>query len=459
MMKCSIQKITFLLIALLQITYSSFSFEQDIRFLRGNYELKEVQDLPLESWQPYSEEIYKGFENGVYWFRIDFAPSEEPKILSIPESHITRAYLYHQNMEIEGLADKRYCAFRIINQDSGIYYLRVDCKLEARIPLLIEGEEEFNGRENNQFLIIGLYYGIVFSILFVNFFSFLSFRENTYLHYMLMVFGMAANAFYKDGTFALIFGRNGINEVIEPAINSLVPLSAILFLNSYLQARKYRPILFYSSSAIIIGAQILNVILIINGVDMILFTVTDIVLMVSINLFWVTGATLWKYSFEAKFFTIAYGLPLIFAHDFYLFPHLGIKFINLGVNWYKVGSIFEMIVFTYAIMYKTKRINYENKVMRQKVLEYTVELKNRKRELNEEATAMELIKTFGFTLKEIEILRDIALQKTNKQIAEEHFISINTVKTHIRNIFNKLEVNNKKDAGDRYKDYLRTEIG
>ncbi|HET7578233.1 MAG TPA: response regulator transcription factor [Bacillales bacterium] len=50
------------------------------------------------------------------------------------------------------------------------------------------------------------------------------------------------------------------------------------------------------------------------------------------------------------------------------------------------------------------------------------------------------------TQRELEILRLIADGKTNQEIADELFIAIKTVKTHITNIFSKLEVEDRTQA-------------
>lgn len=50
------------------------------------------------------------------------------------------------------------------------------------------------------------------------------------------------------------------------------------------------------------------------------------------------------------------------------------------------------------------------------------------------------------TLREIEILTMVAVGATNEQIANELFISPNTVKTHIYNIFKKINVPNRLQA-------------
>ncbi|KAA3638292.1 MAG: DNA-binding response regulator [Bacteroidetes bacterium] len=50
------------------------------------------------------------------------------------------------------------------------------------------------------------------------------------------------------------------------------------------------------------------------------------------------------------------------------------------------------------------------------------------------------------TDKEFEILSDIYDGKTNRQLAEHHFISINTVKTHIKNLYDKMEVGSRTEV-------------
>lgn len=50
------------------------------------------------------------------------------------------------------------------------------------------------------------------------------------------------------------------------------------------------------------------------------------------------------------------------------------------------------------------------------------------------------------TRRETEILEHIAVGKSRKKIAEELFIDLETVKSHIKNIYQKLDVHSKEDA-------------
>ncbi|MEL6591554.1 MAG: response regulator transcription factor [Bacteroidota bacterium] len=50
------------------------------------------------------------------------------------------------------------------------------------------------------------------------------------------------------------------------------------------------------------------------------------------------------------------------------------------------------------------------------------------------------------TAKEVAVLQDIFAGKTNRQLCEIHFLSPNTIKTHVRRIYSKLQVNSRPEA-------------
>ena len=54
--------------------------------------------------------------------------------------------------------------------------------------------------------------------------------------------------------------------------------------------------------------------------------------------------------------------------------------------------------------------------------------------------------TEGLTEREMEVLQAVAQGKSNREIGEALFISPHTVQVHVRNIFGKLDVNNRIEA-------------
>jgi ATP/maltotriose-dependent transcriptional regulator MalT len=51
--------------------------------------------------------------------------------------------------------------------------------------------------------------------------------------------------------------------------------------------------------------------------------------------------------------------------------------------------------------------------------------------------------------RELEVLALLASGRTNSEIADDLFVAVGTVKSHVNNIYNKLEVRNRAEAGAR----------
>ncbi len=70
-------------------------------------------------------------------------------------------------------------------------------------------------------------------------------------------------------------------------------------------------------------------------------------------------------------------------------------------------------------------------------------------EIKELFPSLETINSKIFTPisnKEYDVLEDIYKGLTNKQMADKHFVSINTVKTHIKNIYSKFDVHSRTEV-------------
>jgi len=431
------------------------AYGHKIYYAHENLSYDQIKVEKTVEWIKYNKTIYEGFDNGVYWFKIELPQSKQSRIIRFPESHITRGVLYANNKRISRLGNTRYLTFSLPPaKKKETYYVRIDCFLDATIPLEIKSVDQYRESVQYEFMKMGGYYGIVLSILLINLFSYFSFKGKTYLHYMFMVIGMSINAFYKDGLFALLLGSEGINEYLEPVINSVLVISSMFFTASFLEAKKYSPKR-HLTGVVFIGIAMLTTLSFCITGKFLLFTLAAIFHLIALDVFWSIGLKQWECSFKAKLFTVAYGVPLLFAHGYYISPHFGFQFLHLPLGFYKVGSIFEMVFFTYAIMYETKRIARENKTTRKKLMEYASQIKElNKKEDKKELSVEELRLTYDLTTKEITVLQEVALAKTNKEIAELHFISVNTVKYHIRNILNKFEVKSKKEARKKFQGFI-----
>ncbi len=56
------------------------------------------------------------------------------------------------------------------------------------------------------------------------------------------------------------------------------------------------------------------------------------------------------------------------------------------------------------------------------------------------------------TERELAVLAELPTMKSNAEIADEFFVSVNTVKSHLKSIFRKLEVHTRREAVRRGRD-------
>ncbi len=66
---------------------------------------------------------------------------------------------------------------------------------------------------------------------------------------------------------------------------------------------------------------------------------------------------------------------------------------------------------------------------------------------------MAAIKQLGLSPKELQVLEKVVAGLSNQAIADELFVSINTVKTHLKNGYAKLSVSSRVQAINKLKEY------
>jgi len=62
----------------------------------------------------------------------------------------------------------------------------------------------------------------------------------------------------------------------------------------------------------------------------------------------------------------------------------------------------------------------------------------------------------NLTLREFEIIKGIYQGKNNLEMADDNFVSVNTVKTHVKNIYEKLNVNSRASAIVKIREILNS---
>ena len=144
-------------------------------------------------------------------------------------------------------------------------------------------------------------------------------------------------------------------------------------------------------------------------------------------------------------FSLAFGLIIAIVL-------IGIKSLEYNYFSYKIGLdvyigvialVFLIIGIYFGATYNKRR---EERLM-QKLREESA-----KTGFTEPVINYDQVNGTDLSKRELEVLREIAMGHTNKEIGEKLFVSENTIKTHINNIYMKLEVNRRTQAISKARD-------
>ena len=110
-------------------------------------------------------------------------------------------------------------------------------------------------------------------------------------------------------------------------------------------------------------------------------------------------------------------------------------------------AIFSFIFYRMRMKNKTLEI----KDMRYKIEEYITHISSLEDNESNNESSFVINKEYGLSAREEEVLSHIAQGLKNQEIADKMFVSLSTVKTHTKNIFDKLDVRNRIEAAKKAK--------
>lgn len=139
--------------------------------------------------------------------------------------------------------------------------------------------------------------------------------------------------------------------------------------------------------------------------------------------------------------TIIYGISLAFLLFFLKWIELRFIIINHTLEIY-IGLI--ALLFTGLGIWLALKLT-KPKIETQ-IIEKEVTTKNTDFTINEE-----VMNELGISKRELEVLQLMAEGLSNQEIAERLFVSLNTIKTHSSNLFEKLDVKRRTQAVEKAK--------
>jgi len=252
---------------------------------------------------------------------------------------------------------------------------------------------------------------------------------------------MVIGIFTMDGMLNFYDINKSLNNMIMIFNYIALAFFSSKFVNTYLLLDTYYPKFkrySYVAGFFIIGLGILYL----NLNDYYYLLLINILVFSLLFIYWIFALILFKQNVYVKILAFAYVIILFSAIDFFVLKFLGLSFVDVNATTIKIGTFLEMIILSVAVLYRMKVMKKENEFMRIEIINYSKQLfslaefqhQNEKNHLDE------------LSIRERDIFNLIVQGKPNKEIADELNISINTVKFHLKNIYEKLHIKSRKEA-------------
>ncbi len=389
--------------------YSCFYDQSD------SVHLNNVKKLPFKTIE---KSINNGFKNGVYWLKIDLHTSALGEYyLEIPHAHVIDAQFYtKQLVEIPLTKKRRFVTFKFQHKKiKGVYYLRVNCTKEAAIPIRLAQSEDYVKRIHNCLLKLGGYYGIVLSVLVFHLFFYLNSGKKTYLYYTFMLISLTLTLGYRDGFLYYYLGDHWITRHVEPLFNWSIALAAVLFTHDYLQFNKYLPN-YHRWGIVTLILPIFAYALYGINYNYFYFVLTENLIIFSLTVYYSACFFVYNKNLYAKFYAWAYGGMMVMCYMYYNSGFYGIDFLEISTNVFRIGGVFEMSVFTFAITYQSKILNKENRKLQLDLESKNKELTTFTMQFVEKNTALREVEEELNDLKSASIEDNKSLVKIKKNI-------------------------------------------
>ena len=422
---------------------------------QGEFNIHEIQN---KDFKPLSGALL-GFNSSYYWFKVDINLLSRSRnvALMLNETAVDFIEVYSGEKLMysrsEGIWFNPVVKGMLLNGEP--IYLKIKFHNQVFFDLQLVDSTKIREKENLNLFSNGWYYGFVFMVFVVNLFFYFSLKNEPFLSYALFVASINLGISFFDGMLELWFGSVQI-EAIIPLIHFLIGLTGFWFATGFLNLNQLFPKAKYVGYGTLLVSAISYTTFMVSQ-SFLFIAVADLLVFLLLMFYWVMGIVVVRKQEFAIFFVVGYVLVLL-AGFFHVVPmNFGLHLFPFPIEIVKVGAVFEMLILTYAITYKVKIMQEENSSMKDELKNYIAKLLSFEERLSlddsntnpGEAVSNKIKKLateFDLTDREVDVLLCIANQSTNSKIAEELFISVNTVKYHTRNIYQKLNINSKGDA-------------
>ena len=433
-----------LIIFIFFLCITSLGFSQaDVYVYRDISNNLTVETIKNKKFELIENQILEKKSDITYWFKIPTEQTDSEYIFKILYERIKYADVYQNSNKIDKLTNERYLSYQF-SRDTDVY-IKIKPKLHAYIPFSLHNVEDNILKEKKELILNGFYYGFAFLIIIYNLFYYFLFKDDAFLYYALFLSSMSFGVFLMDGML-------NFYNISELATNFWMILNYCLlaffsskFATSYLFLDLHYPKLKKFTYPIGISIIVLGLLYLIQDKELyFLLLFINLLVFSLLFIYWFTAVLLFKNNIYTKILVFAYIIILFSGIDFFVLKFLGISFGNINSVNIKIGAFLEMIILSIAVLYRMKTLRDENQYMRNKIIDFS----KRINALTENQNLNKAKKLDDLSIREKQIFDLIVTGKSNKELANDLNVSVNTIKFHIKNIYEKLHIKSRKEAID-----------
>lgn len=407
-----------------------------------------------------------GLNAGTYWFALclkELPAKARELTIQIPTHNIDTVYLYAKT--VQGLRllasgrgpetsshtfESRFPTFRISRSSltTSELILKTTFRKDTNFPVKIYFDDDYYRAGVATTTWSSLYYGMLFAVVLFNLFFYIKFQDDLYLLYVFFLVAYTLAMFYYDGYFRLL------PVDLEWFAHLIIQVTMFVFSFRFLSIDRVAP---YGKRVALVMVLVMAACecLYLVTDHYIFFALGDVVAMCSFLGMWIAGVRIVGEVQYARFYVFGYFILIVCGYYYILSYNFGLFAIDANVVFFKIASAIDMLIFTYAISFRMD-------VMAKEHLCQIAELKSF---IDSYSIRHDVKKIAGdpflqllydnelseqpLTRREIEILKLLYQGESNKAIADKLFVSINTVKFHTKNIYQKLDIKNRGDVQEK----------
>ena len=393
---------------------------------------------------------------GTTWVRGAIPPALRgiPSVFQIPSPRMFHYGFYLRNegllIRLQRNTDHGTVFFRSrfpqyeVNTTDSIYYLALDHPPAGELRVQLSEYAQFASDEATQLLHSGLYYGLALMSLVFNFVFYLIFKDKRFSSYCVLLSATFLSFFYEDGMFYYISDGRWLMKYFPAWSANIAAIVSLIFTYHFLGLKN-------------ISKRAIRAFFIASGILLFLvlaYTLTDnatLGIAVQILCFPLAMASLYlavrrfRKDVYARFLVASFSLVVISGLLYVMYSRVDADtFAFFDADTFRLVSSIEIICISFAIIVKMRSLQNENEQYRAELNKYLKALEVK--ETSKDQLADGLRKQYDLTDREVEVLRHLWDGLTNKEIAERLYISVNTAKYHVGNLYTKLEVKNRNQV-------------